>query len=252
MSSQQKFVAALLNAELPPPAGLLTWNGSDPAARFAVYRNNVQVSLVNALADTFPVTQALVGEAFFRAMAQLYVKAEPPRSRVLAFYGVSFARFIEQFPPAATVPYLADVARLEMQRVHAYHATDALALSADSIAQVLTDGENLPRLQIQFHPALSLLKSPYAVVSLWAAHQGIADISTIDPYTPETALVIRPQLEVEAIRLHASAGDFVAQLLQGATLGMAMEQTSRDHQDFDLTAILGLLIRSQTILSMHL
>lgn len=252
MSTQQQFAAALLNAHLPHPAGLDTWNGSDPAARFAVYRNNVMVSLINALADTFPVTQTLVGEAFFRAMALHYVKAEPPRSRILAFYGATLADFIAQFPPAASLPYLADVARLEMLRVTAYHAEDAPGLSTDIIAQALNNSENLPRMLIQLHPALSLLASPYAVVSLWAAHQDITDIAHVDPYTPETALIIRPQLDVEVMPINASAGAFIAQLLQGATLGMAMEQTRRDHQDFDLTATLALLIRSQAILSMHL
>ena len=57
MNGQQAFVAALFDAELPPPTGLTAWNGSDPATRFAVYRNNVVVSLIDALADTYPVTQ---------------------------------------------------------------------------------------------------------------------------------------------------------------------------------------------------
>lgn len=56
---------APLNPELPCPGGLTSWNGSDPELRFAVCRNNVMVSLIDALADTFPVVQALVGEEFF-------------------------------------------------------------------------------------------------------------------------------------------------------------------------------------------
>lgn len=53
MSHQQAIAAALLDPAQPCPPGLTTWNGSDPAHRFAVYRNNVIVSLVDALADTF-------------------------------------------------------------------------------------------------------------------------------------------------------------------------------------------------------
>ncbi|MBK6864396.1 MAG: putative DNA-binding domain-containing protein, partial [Ideonella sp.] len=41
------FARALLQPDAPCPAGLKTWNGSDPAKRFAVYRNNVVVSLVD-------------------------------------------------------------------------------------------------------------------------------------------------------------------------------------------------------------
>lgn len=247
MSRQQSFADALLDPEQSPPAGLITWNGSDPAARFAVYRNNVVVSLIDALADTYPVTQELVGEAFFRAMARLFVSAEPPRSRVLAFYGISFPAFIEHFPPAASVPYLADVARLEMLWVRAYHAADSVKLPVNAIASALADADGLPDLKVGFQPSVGLIRSRYAVISLWAAHQGIADISAIDPYAPENALVFRPHLDVEMIRLNARDSDFVAHLLLGASLSDAAEQARQAHVDFDLAGILGLLIRQHVI-----
>jgi Putative DNA-binding domain len=51
------FARALLDIARRVPAGLVAWSGSDPGPRFAVHRNNVRVSLVAALADTFPVVQ---------------------------------------------------------------------------------------------------------------------------------------------------------------------------------------------------
>lgn len=244
------FFEALWNPGLPTPAGLTTWNGSDPAARFAIYRNNIIVSLIDALADTYPVTQALVGEEFFRAMAQLFVRQEPPHSPVLAFYGKTFPAFIETFPPATSVPYLADVARLEMLRVQAYHAADAIPLSADTIAQALAKVDELPEMKIKFQPSVGVLCSPYAVVSLWAAHQGITDISTVDPNAPENALILRPQLDVEVIRLTNGASSFIAILLQGKSLGDAHEAANLS-TDFDLTDTLALLIQTQAISSIN-
>ncbi len=67
MSTQADFSTALLDTRLPCPAGLYSANGADPASRFSVYRNNVQGSLINALADSYPVVQQLVGEEFFAA-----------------------------------------------------------------------------------------------------------------------------------------------------------------------------------------
>ena len=67
MNSQQAFANALTDPAQPCPPGLISWNQSDVAQRFAVYRNNVMASLVDALADTFVVTQELVGPEFFRA-----------------------------------------------------------------------------------------------------------------------------------------------------------------------------------------
>ena len=69
MSTQAAFAAALLDPQRPCPEGLFSANGADPASRFAVYRNNVQSSLINALADSYPVVLQLVGDEFFRAMA---------------------------------------------------------------------------------------------------------------------------------------------------------------------------------------
>lgn len=249
MSGQQAFFDALRDPAQPIPAGLTTWNGSDPAVRFAVYRNNMIVSLIDALADTYPVAQQLVGEEFFRAMARLYLDVEPPRSRVLAFYGASFPDFIEQFPPAASVPYLADVARLEILQVRAYHAAERAALPADAIAQAVTDVDQLPYVLVGFHPSMGLLRSPYAAVSLWAAHQGMADIATVDPDVSECALVMRPDLEVEVFPVTASAGDFIAHLLNGASLGSAVEHAGNSYATFDLTDTLSLLIRMQAITS---
>ena len=249
MKAQQEFFDGLFDPALPPPAGLAIWNGSDPAVRFAVHRNNVVASLIDALADTYPVTQELVGEEFFRAMARIFIGVEPPRSRVLAFYGASLPAFIEHFPAAATVPYLADVARLEMLRVCAFHAADAAQIPADAIAQAIADVDLLPSLLAHLHPSVGILRSKFAVISLWAAHQGIADIATVDPYVPESALVVRPQLDVEVIRVTATASHFVERLLDGASLGTSFEQARKTDSAFDLIGIINLLVKKQAISS---
>lgn len=103
-----QFARALLDAEAAPPDALITWNGSDPSQRFAIYRNNVTVALVDALCCRFPVTQTLLGSKFFRAMARLYIQAHPPVSRLLHEYGDDLPAFVEFFPPARSVPYVPD------------------------------------------------------------------------------------------------------------------------------------------------
>ena len=247
MSSQSAFAAALLNPDLPSPGGLSTWNGSDPATRFAVYRNNVTVSLIDALADTFPVVQALVGEEFFRAMAQVFMQANPPRSRLMAFYGHDFADFVSAFPPVASVPYLADVARLEMARVLAYHAADVDPLQPETLQAALTDPEQLLSLRLVLHPSVQVIASPFAVFSLWAAHQGALCISTVDPEQAQAALVFRNGLDVDTLELVASSAAFVNALRTGQTLMDATDAASRVDSEFDLSHALALLLRWQLI-----
>lgn len=81
--------------------------------RYNVYRNNVIVSLINALADTYPAVQRITGVEFFRAMARFHVRATPPTSPLLFEYGRDFPAFIEGYEHAQDMPWLADTARIE-------------------------------------------------------------------------------------------------------------------------------------------
>ena len=251
MSPQRCFAEALLEPEQACPPGLITWNASDPARRFAVYRNNVIVSLVDALADTFAVTQDLVGEAFFRAMARVFAYTNPPTSRLLVFYGETFPEFIERFPPAASLPYLADVARLEFLRVRAYHAADVAPVRSEDIVAVLADEDKLPDLGLALHPSLAVLDSAAAVVALWAAHQGIGALATLVPDVPETALIVRDGLDVEVMSIPRASGVFIAAVKRGATLGDAMAAAQSVDPDFDATLPLALLIQKSAITALY-
>lgn len=251
MTTQRVFADALLAESFTCPPGLIAWNGSDPGKRFAVYRNNVIVGLVDALADTYPVTQALVGETFFREMARVFVRAQPPRSPVLAWYGDAFPMFVETFPPAVGLSYLADVARLEMLRVDAYHAADATPLLLADIADLLADAQALPEARFRLHPALRVLRSSHPAVSLWAAHQTddpAAALAEVDLSMAETALVLRPGLEVEITRIEEGATEFIGHLRHGLTFQQAANTASA----FDLAATLGLLIRGGAIVGVDI
>lgn len=247
MNTQTAFTHALLNPELPCPSGLTTWNGSDPTMRFAVYRNNVMVSLIDALADTYPVVQTLVGEEFFRAIAREFAQNNPPRSAVMAYYGHNFADFIATFPPAASVPYLADVARLEMARVMAYHAADVVAIQPQVLQAALADPQQLLSLQLVLHPSVHIIQSGFAIFSVWAAHQGAQSALAFDPDVAQAALVYRDGLDVGIVELAAGSGTFFSTLLIGQTLAAAIHAASSLDPEFDLTQSLTLLLRLQLI-----
>lgn len=247
MNSQADFARALFDPAASVPAGLSTWNGSDPALRFAVYRNNVVLSLTDALADTFPVLQELVGEEFFRAMAKVFVQSNPPRSRLMAFYGNAFADFVADFPPATALPYLSDVARLEVARVQAYHAADVSAIEPDQLQAVLADAQQLVSVQWVLHPSVQVIQSSHAICSLWAAHHGLLDLTTVDPDVPQSALIFRNALEVELFELPTGSAAFVRALQRGHALPEAAGVAEASDPGFDLAATLAQLIRLQLI-----
>jgi hypothetical protein len=248
MISLGGFAAALRDPDAAIPAGLKTWNGSDPAARFSVYRNNVMVSLIEALADCFPVTLQLVGDDFFRGMAREFALASPPRSPVMARYGEYFPAFVAAFRPAASVPYLADVARLEWARIRAFHAADSTPVDPAMLQSRLDSPEGVDSLGLALNPSVQWLPSPHPVVSLWAAHQQQEpELKDIDLTQPETALVLRDGLEVLTFCVEPGAGAFLSGLARSESLAQAAETALTHHPQFDLAAALLLLIRHSAL-----
>lgn len=253
MSFQSTWAQALLEPSFPTPSDLVTHNGSDPTRRLGVYRNNVLVSLVDALASTFPVTQQLVGEEFFRAMAQRFVRQQPPRSPVLVRYGGAMPDFIAQFVPAASVPYLGDVTRLEWLRLQALHAADALPVDTDAFAHCLADPEALARTRWQLAPSLQLFSAPFAAVSIWAAHQegsGLA-LENVDVEQAGSAWIFRSDLDVMV--LQTTPGEHaLAQALQGgAPLGDAVAQAQNLQADLDVSQALAQLLRHGLVVGLE-
>jgi hypothetical protein len=248
LAAEADFAAALLGATRAVPKGLCAWNGSDVSARFAVYRNNVVVSLVQALADGFPVVHRLVGDEFFRAMAGVYVRAQPPRSPVLTDYGDGFAGWLAAFEPAAPLPYLADVARLEYARVRAYHAADTPTLDAQAFERCLRASTRLDRVRIGIHPSITAITSDWAVASLWAAHQQEGDeaIAHVPLDDAESALVLRAGDDVLVLPVARADAVFVKALQSTQPLATAAEAARRavgTGAAFDLASALSPLIR---------
>ncbi|MCA0422334.1 MAG: putative DNA-binding domain-containing protein [Proteobacteria bacterium] len=244
-SPEATFAAALINPDAALPEGVVGKDGRPDRRRFAVYRNNVIVSLTDALHARFPVTHDLVGSEFFRAMAQVYVRQSPPQSRLMFEYGATFPEFIAGFEPAFSVPYLADVARLEALRTEAYHAADVVPVEPDAFSAILS--QDIACITLDLHPSLRLLRSRYAVASIWAAHQGLVDLASVDVEDAEDVLIARPHLEVETRRLSPGAFVLFERLQQGEILGGAVLAAANAALDFDLTATLGVMLQSRVV-----
>ncbi|MBU1316107.1 MAG: DNA-binding domain-containing protein [Alphaproteobacteria bacterium] len=233
-SMQQRFAAALMAPDSPLPDGLSSWNSRQPKARYDVYRNNVMMGLRRALASRFPAAERIVGEDFFAAMADAFIRAHPPRSPLLFLYGDALPDFVAGFPPAQSVPYLADVMRLEIARGHAYHAADAAPLDPVRLASITP--ERLGDLRFTLHPAAAILRSAFPVVTIWAMNAGELPAAAIADWTPQDALVVRPHLVVEVLRLPPGGAVFLEALTDGMTLTTAAEAAMAADAAFDLAA----------------
>lgn len=229
---------ALLTAD-DVPDGLSGPHRSPVGNRFDVYRNNVMSSLVQAMRDGFPVIRRLVGEAFFAPLAGAYVRAHPPTSPVLFTYGADFPTFLETFPPAASLPYLADTARLELALRRAYHAGDARAVDAQALSQ-----PGIERAHITLAPAVAVLSSPYPIHAIWRAN--------MDPTAPkptsgaQSVLVTRADWDPLPEPIPAPEARFIGALAT-TSLGAAAEAAP----GLDLANALSRLIARKAIVNLE-
>ena len=242
---QAEFAAALRDPVAAVPAGLVGPDRAPAPRRFAVYRNNVIVGFVGALSRSFPAVARIVGEDFFEAMARAYASAEPPRSPVLMDYGASFPEFIADFAPAASLPYLPDVARIERAWREAYHAADAEPLAAEDLAAV--GGDALAGLRLVLHPSLRLLRSPFPAQTIWTMNASHGAVRPVDLGQAEDTLIVRPDAEVTVRRVPPGGAAFVAAIRQGATLGEAAALALAEDARFDLAGNLAGLIAAGAI-----
>ncbi len=232
------FSAALLDPDLPPPPGLTDPQGRPAPKRFAVYRNNVAVGLTAALRAGFPVLERLVGEEFFAAMAGAFLRAHPPRSRLMMLYGAQMPAFLASFPPVAHLPYLPDIARLELALRASYHAADSIGLPVATLAALTPDTFMASRLCLA--PSLQLIGSAWPVYSIWSNTGGV-------PITwePQDVVVLRPEYDPAPRLLPNGGGAFIAALQAGKSVAQAIDAAGDAH---DLTATLSLLVSHGAII----
>lgn len=228
------FASPLLDPERAPPAFVSGPRGKAAGKRYAVYRNNVTVSLIEALAKTFPATMRITGADFFRTMARSHVRATPPSSPLLFEYGRAFPDFIAGYEHARSMPWLADVARLERAWLDAYHAADRAPLAPQALAQI--PHEHLADLRLTPHPATRILRSRFPAVTIFAANRNDGPVVPVRSSEPEDALVTRPALTVFVRRLPPGGAVFLLHLVAGEALGVAAEAALADSPEFDLAA----------------
>ncbi|MBN2629110.1 MAG: putative DNA-binding domain-containing protein [Rhodobacteraceae bacterium] len=227
------FAAGLVDGTLPP--GLTAKAPDEVTRRFAVYRNNVAVSLAAGLSRRFPVIERLVGPEFFAAMGQIYLQRHRPKSPVLHEWGDSFPGFLAAFPPLAAYPYMADVARIEVARGRAYHAADADPIATDHLLAAAADPG---RARLGLHPSVQVLPLAHPAVSIWAANQPGAKTEPMSA-DPEIALVLRDtRFDVPVAALGPGDAALIVALQQGQTLLTAAQAAAEIAPEHDPHPIL--------------
>lgn len=244
--TQDMFTAALLDAALPAPEGLQDAQARPAGRRFSVYRNNVAVSLTEALHTAFPATAKLLGKDNMDRLAGVFLRANPPSSPLLMFYGEGFPDFLAGIEQLSKMGYLPDLARLELAQRQSYHAGDATPVDPATLAAL--PPEELMQHGLTLAPALQLIRSEWPLYDIWRL--GTEDGAPQPTAHQQDVLITRPEFDPVLTPLPAGGAAWIQSLQQGASIADAFESTLQIVPDFDPGATLTLLIQGNAITSL--
>lgn len=222
----------MMDASRDVPTGMFAEGGIAIPARLKVYRNNIIGSLTNIMAETFPLVRKLVGEDFFKQMAQRFITAHPPQRGYLSHYGVRFDDFVRRYEPARTLPYLSDVAAYEIALNDAYYAEDDEALTAHDLIRVAPN--TLPDVTLKLRGGTRFIQSTFPLTTIRAfceKPEGTLDIRT----GGEKLMISRPHLEVVTTKLDDTEWDVLTALTSGS---IRLEEIIQHHPGLDFEKFL--------------
>lgn len=220
------FSEALMDPARPAPDWLTGAHAAPAGRRFDVYRNNVIVSLMDAMETGFPVIARLIGAENFRNLARGFVAKHPPRTPLMMHYGAEFPAYLAAFKPLAHLPYLADCARLELAMRASYHAADTPGLDPTALTGLAP--ERLMAARLRLAPAVRVLSSPWPIGSIRAFN--LEPGAPNPEMRPEDILIVRPEFDPSPVILPAGCAAALTALGNGASMGEAFA-------DLDETAV---------------
>ncbi len=233
---QDAFVAALAGS----PSALSPWLApGEGVAGLSVYRNTIAKGCVDALAANFPTVLSMVGEDWFRAAAALFAREAPPKSAALLDYGETFPPWLERFPPAGDLPYLAGIAHLDRLWTEALFAAEAPILDAETLAAL--PPEVLAETRLPLHPSVRLAAFEAGLPGLWlASREGREDLELSE--TPQALLLVRREGAVESRLADPGETEFLRACRAGLTCAEAAERAVTAKPDVSLAPLFAALI----------
>jgi hypothetical protein len=186
-ASQESAVSQKSTADKKPPAesnplpSLLVASNFTPEQLINIYRNNFVMSLRELLEQLFPVTQALVGTAYFTQTSQQFIQHCPLEEPHLNHYGGHFVSFIEELKALEHMPFVAQMAQLEWHLDRISHIYYQPNFNFDKLAQI--GEEQYLNIHFNLSETCHLQTSSMDLIAL---HKDVSAASKTSPDTNQT------------------------------------------------------------------
>ena len=254
---QSNFFSYLASTEKKSEDWHQVFNCEEKIERLSVYQNNYFASLNEVLTDIFPSIVKLVGEDFFKALAQKYWQAQPPSSSVLLTTAESFPSFLQEEPTLQTLPYIADIARLDYFYNQTYYAHEQEAVTAETLSEI--PPTELAEHQLELQRSLIIFESKFAIFDVWQWHSSNDENSAnntsgseqehISYDEQQTVLLFQHQNTVEIFNIDPAFQKFLVTLQSGASLNEALHSAVEVDCEFNATEAVSFLVSYQLIVS---
>lgn len=235
---QTAMTAAFMAGSFVDVEGEFTAGKADPARRYAIYRNNMFLSLTAHLRVVFPVTARLGDERFFAYAAHQFILREPPRASRLVVYGAGFPRFLAHFPACRHAPILAQMAALEWAIHSALTSAQMPFLETGDMAALS------PEHGLDLQPSLRFVLSRWPVLGLWA-HE--AERQQALPRKRSRIAVVRHDDDIRFFELSAARFAFWRDLNRGRGLAAAASRALARDAQFNLADEIVFLLRNRLV-----
>ncbi|HYB98748.1 MAG TPA: putative DNA-binding domain-containing protein [Candidatus Limnocylindrales bacterium] len=175
-----------------------------------------------ALAETFEAVEHVAGAAAFTELTLRYVRACPPRSYNLNHAGNDLPRFLATDRLAEQLPFLPDLAELELRIAQAFHADVEPAFDPAALAG--WDEQRWEEAVLRFQPSLAVVTSRWPLRAIWRSRStAVQDVDIALNGRPERVLIWKSGLEVQLDDLEEDAARALSYLRAGTRLGATME-----------------------------
>ncbi|HXV27518.1 MAG TPA: DUF692 family protein [bacterium] len=197
--------------------------GGDPGdERLSVYSGGYLARIHESLKEVYETIKYLLGDEAFAELAEGYTAEHSSHHYNLNLAGCRFADFLERHEIHRQFPYLPDLARFEWLVAEAFHAFDGKPLDPSRLSAISL--EEWEHARVSFQPSVSLLRSDWPLLDLWKMREIPREQLKLDiQKAPSWILIGRRAFQVRCEPLTPPQYHFIQNLLEGKTLGEALE-----------------------------
>lgn len=212
--------------------------------RVWIYQNNVFGAIQEYLQEVFPATRGVLGEDFFKQMAQRFIQQSPPSEGNIHLFGEEFGHILTSFNELKKMPYLLPLIKLEWAVHSSYFSTVSDSLDPANVPQ-----EELLTVSVEFNDSVTISESLFPLYDIFTqslpSYKGKISIDLNSG--GQTTLVYKKEHKVNYQVLSDSYLQFFQEIEKSENLMQAIDSLSGSIEPEALSSVLGFIFEANLL-----